>query len=137
MAMPLIDHELALSMLAISPLRKSGGRLYDAVFEAISPRLLGLGTSRRGGDFPSEKTPRRSRSAPVADALHEVLANGPLAPWIKPHLLRRLTRHHRGKRPGGVRGALGIAMFHHWCERYRDVLGEIDPAEGFGVARPR
>jgi hypothetical protein len=135
-AMPLIDHEVALSMLAISPMSKRGGKLYDAAFERVNPKLISLGTSRRGGDFPAEQIPRRSRSAQVSDALHADIVNGPLAPWVKEGALRRLTRHHRGKRPGGVRGVLGIVMFHQWCERYRHVLGEIDPAEGFGIPRP-
>ena len=135
-AMPLVDDEVARAALAILPASKRGGKLYDAAFERINPKLIMVGTSRRGGDFPSERIPRRSRSESVSDALHRDIVNGPLAPWVKPGALRRLTRHHRGKRPGGVRGALGIVMFHHWCERYRDVLGEIDPAEGFGVARP-
>ena len=136
LAMPLIDHELALATLAIRPPSKRGGKLYDAAFAAISPDLLAIGTSRRGGKFQGERTPRRSRSAAVADALHADVAGGPLAPWVKPVVLRRLTRHHRGKRPGGVRGALGIAMFHQWCERYGSVLGDVDPASGFGIAPP-
>jgi hypothetical protein len=32
---------------------------------------------------------------------------------------------------------LEIVAFHLWCERYRDVLGEIDVAEGFDVVPPR
>jgi hypothetical protein len=134
--MPLIDHEVALAMLAISPLKKSGGKLYDAAFERINPQLLSLGTSRRGGDFPGELIERRGRSEPIADAVHAGVVNGPLAPWVREGALRRLTRHHRDKRPAGVRGALGIMMFHQWCDRYRGVLGEIDPAAGFGVPRP-
>ncbi|MDQ2675941.1 MAG: asparagine synthase-related protein [Actinomycetota bacterium] len=137
LAMPLIDHELALATLAVMPPAKRGGKLYDAAFERISPRLLSLGTSRRGGNFAGERIPRRSRSEAVADALHADVAGGPLAPWVRPGVLRRLSRHHRGKRPGGIRGALGIAMFHQWCERYRGALGEVDPAAGFGVPRPR
>ena len=135
-AMPLIDNEAVLATLAISPQKKRGGKLYDAAFERINPRLLDVGTSRRGGNFPEERIPRRSRSGSVSDALHADIVNGPLAPWVKEGALRRLTRHHRGKRPGGVRGALGIVMFHQWCERYGDVLGEVDPAEGFDIARP-
>ena len=135
-AMPLIDDQVARGALAISPLKKRGGKLYDAVFERLSPQLLAVGTSRRGGNFPGERIPRRGQSGLVSDALHASIVKGPLAPWVRPRALQRLTRHHRGKPPAGVLSVLSIAMFHQWCERYRHLLGEIDPAEGFGIPHP-
>ncbi len=134
-AVPLVDDLVARCALAISPQSKAGGTLYDAVFEAIDPRLRGIGTDRRGEALPGESPlRRRGDTASVADALHASVTNGPLAPWIRPSALRRLTRHHRKKQPRPPRGMLEIVAFHLWCERYRHVLGEIDVAEGFGVA---
>ncbi len=134
--MPLVDDGVARSALAISPLSKRGGWLYDAAFGAIDPRLLSVGTTRRGVAPAGEPTPRRSRSAPVADAVYASITDGPLAPWIRTRALRRLTRHHRGREPRAERSALPVVMFHEWCKRYRHVLGEIDAADGFGVPRP-
>ena len=136
MAMPLIDDAVARAVLAISPLKKRGGHLYHAAFELIDPRLNDMGTTRRGTAPAAQPTPRRNRSAALSDAVHASITDGPLAPWIRPRTLRRLTRHHRGREPRTERGALAVVMFHEWCRRYRHVLGEIDAADGFGVRRP-
>ncbi len=136
MAMPLIDDAVARACFAITFESKRGGRLYDALFAAIDPRLLSLPIFNRD-EGAGARTPRRNRSAAIADAVYATVTDGPLTPWVKTRALRRLTRHHRGREPRTDRAAIGIVTFHEWCERYRHVLGEIDVAEGFEVAPPR
>ena len=134
MAMPLIDDAVARACFAITFESKRGGRLYDALFAAIDPRLLSLPVFNRD-EGAGARTPRRSRSAAIADAVYASVTDGPLTPWVKTRALRRLTRHHRGREPRTDRAAIGIVTFHQWCERYRHVLGEIDVAEGLEVLR--
>lgn len=133
MAMPLVDDAVSRASLAISYEGKRGGRLYDALFDLIDPRLLSLPSTSRDVP-PGTEIPRRNRSASIADAVHTAVTDGPLAPWIKTRALRKLTRHRRGREPRTDRAAIGIVVFHQWCERYRHVLGEIDVADGIGVA---
>jgi hypothetical protein len=135
MAMPLIDDAVARACFAITFESKRGGRLYDALFAAIDPRLLSVPIFNRD-EGAGARTPRRSRSAAIADAVYATVTDGPLTPWVKTRAHRRLTRHHRGREPRIDRAAIGIVTFHQWCERYRHVLGEIDVAEGFEVPRP-
>ncbi len=135
MSMPLIDDAVARACFAITFESKRGGRLYDALFAVIDPRLLSLPIFNRD-EGAGAKIPRRNRSAAIADAVYATVTDGPLTPWVKTRALRRLTRHHRGREPRTDRAAIGIVTFHQWCERYRHVLGEIDVAEGFEVPRP-
>ena len=62
MAVPLIDDEVARACLAISPLSKLGGGLYDAAFDSINPSLNGMGTTRRGTRSPVSR--RRVATTP-------------------------------------------------------------------------
>ena len=135
MAMPLIDDAVARACFAITFESKRGGRLYDALFAAIDPRLLSLPIFNRD-EGAGAKISRRNRSAAIADAVYATVTDGPLTPWVKTRALRRLTRHHRGREPRTDRAAIGIVTFHQWCERYRHLLGEIDVAEGFEVPPP-
>lgn len=132
---PLVDDDVARAALSISYETKRGGRLYDELFAAINPELIRLPSTRRGTAPPPSPASRRSRTTGTADAYYASVTNGPLAPWVRRHALRRLTWHERGKPPKPDRGAIPVIAFHQWCERYATQLGEVDVADGFGVAR--
>jgi hypothetical protein len=132
-AMPLVDDEVARAALAIGLESKRGGRLYDALFAALDPRLAALPSTRRDAIPDARPRPRRSQSEPVADAFEMCLAEGPLAPHLLPGKLKALTRHRRGGEPRVPAALLGPVYFHLWHERYRDRLGAVDLADATGA----
>lgn len=135
-AMPFADDAVARACLAITFESKRGGSLYEALFDRIDPGLGRMPSTSRRDAPPGAPIPRRNRSAEIAESILEAVESGPLAPWIKPRAMQRLTRHHRGRDPRADRAAIGVMTFHGWCDRYRQVLGEVDVEDGVGVAPP-
>jgi len=128
-AVPLVDDEVGRAALAIGLESKRGGRLYDALFAALDPRLAELPSTRREAIPDARARPRRSQSRPVAEAFDGCLAEGPLTPHLLPGKRRALTRHRRGGTPRVPAALLGPVYFHLWHRRYHDRLGEVDPAQ--------
>lgn len=132
-AVPLVDDDVARAALAIGLESKRGGRLYDALFAAIDPRLATLPSTRREAIPDARPRIRRSQSAPIAEAFEACLADGPLTPYLLPGKRKALTRHRRGGEPRVPAALLGPAYFHLWHRRYRDRLGDVDPADVAGA----
>ena len=62
-------------------------------------------------------------------AYRELLADGPLAAHLAPELRAWLEAPSRGELDGHLRlGLEGVGLLHAWCRRYRDRIGELDPA---------
>jgi Asparagine synthase len=132
-AMPFIDDRVAKACLAIAPAEKLGARLYDRLFAEIDPEIGALPSTNEGPPPPRTRTPRR-HSPTAAVGYQEHLLDGPLTPFLRAQSQRRLARASVGGRSRIPTRALGPTLFHLWYERYRDRLGEVDPASAFGVA---
>ncbi len=120
---------LASAALSIPPETKRGGHLYPAVLERLAPEVVPLPATTDSQRSPP-RFPRRWCSEPAVAAYRELLADGPLAPYVAPELRAWLETPSRGELDGHLRmGMEGIALLHAWWRRYRSSIGEVDGAE--------
>ncbi len=119
---------LATAALSVPPETKFGAHLYSAVLERLAPEIASL-PATTDSERTTPRLSRRWRSEPAVAAYRELLADGPLAAHLAPELRAWLESPSRGELDGHLRlGLEGVCLLHAWCRRYRDRIGELDPA---------
>jgi hypothetical protein len=135
---PFTEHVVAAACLAIRPPEKFHDRIYAALFARLHPRAGTLPSTHDPLPPRLPTRPRRGLSEPAVRGYERILASGPLAGVLSPALRRHLhegTLGHALRDPVVFRGALAVALFHLWHERYADRLGAVDPLAELGLRR--
>jgi hypothetical protein len=132
--MPLATDEVAAAALSAPPAARRDRTFYRQVLDLMSPGLGQLPSTNDG----VERGRRRPllRSPEARDVHRELLLRSPLRPWFTPTFDRWIEKGRMGridKLPRRINRVQAICIFGLWCERYRDLIGEADPAELFGA----
>jgi hypothetical protein len=132
--MPGVAESVAAPALAVRAPHKEAGALYRRVYQLISPTL---GAMPSTNDRPLKAHPEASvHCSPQANQAHwELLARSPLRPWFSEAAERDLRAQNVGSMASRARLRLrvqSVCTFTLWAERYRDLIGEIDPSPMLG-----
>ena len=131
--LPFLDPGLAAAALATPSAQKLHGGLYRRVLEHLDPKIARLPSS-------NDKQPRQGthpsliRSAAGQAARLDLLARSPLRRWFSAGLERAVESRDLASvdaRARSMRRVEAICTFGLWCEEYRDLIGEPDPAVMF------
>ena len=118
--------------LSTTHAEKADGRLYEAVFEILAPKVSAL-PSTANAPRRAPHLPRRWCSPAALEAQRRSVRDGPLAPHLSPELRAWLDGDPAAEPEGHLRlGVESISLMHAWWRRYRDILREADPADLLG-----
>ncbi len=140
LATPFTDDKVARAAWAISPRAKLEASMYTPLFARLDPALGNLpSTSAPASPAAGAKAslPRRKFAPEPVAEYRRMLMAGPLTPYFSTRM-RRAASGEAGRGWGGMhRATLCAVLFHLWHDRYRDRLGEVNPAEGLGLRKAR
>lgn len=115
------------AILAVSPEEKRYRRMLTALQRQLVP---GLAEMESTNDVlrPEQRTlPRRWRSEVAIEGHRRLVADGPLAEHVSPHLTAWLEGSGRGEPSPHLRAGMEVvSFFHHWWGLYRGVLRDSD-----------
>lgn len=129
---PATDERVATALLSMPSAVKHEHSIHPLIQAHLAPQLDGLPSTGNTPRTPPT-LPRRWRS-PQARAMYLArIEHGPLAPHLAPQLLAWLRAPEPGELSGHLRlGMEAVSLFHSWCERYRDRLRDVNPADLLG-----
>lgn len=126
--LPGAQDSVAGAILALPSEAKGAAGLQAAVQQLVDSQIAALPST---GDTPRTEPhlPRRWRSGPAVAAYRELIANGPLAPYVSPNLKAWLDDPRGELSPDLRLGMEAVSLFHSWCRRYEERLKPIDVAD--------
>ncbi len=126
-AVPGADDAVVSPILAVSPEEKRYRTMLTALQRRLMPQLAKM-ESTNDVLRPEQRTlPRRWCSDAAIAGHRRLLADGPLAEHVSPHLTAWLEDPSRGQISPHLRAGMEtVSFFHDWWRRYRDVLRDSD-----------
>ena len=135
---PFVTDEVARHSLAVAAHAKFGRSLRRAVLALSNPTVATL-PSNHEPSVRARPAPQRRLDPAVQAGFRDVLAEGPLAPYLDPAAMAVVggAGSLGGKRARRVwRSVDAVATYHLWLRRYGSIVRGTDPAEALGVAPP-
>lgn len=133
---PFVANEVVTGSLRISLADKMQHPFREALIARVNPEVAAIPSNH---DRVPARTglPIRRKHPLVLRGFRELLADGPLAPWIPDDVWNSVAE---GEYTGNVkprhinRTTLGIATYHLWVRRYGSQVRDADPAEALDIA---